>query len=281
MAAFDLASITRGQWMRGSRGIGRYSPAPMASSDELVPSASELKVLRSFASRRNFKRAGERFLSAAERSGLQPQHRVLDLGCGPGRFAVALSQYLDEQGSYVGLDVSRDAIEICNRRIGSRLPSFEFVWADVTNPRYSYRGTVRAAEYRFPFQDESFDFAFSNSLFTHLLPADTAHYIGEIGRVLRPSGRTLNTIFLLNDDSRDLLAQDDPAHELPFTVEGVARVKDAERPEAWIAVEEDFVRDAHRAAGLRIEEVQYGAWPGRDARGVGFGKKDALLAVKR
>jgi SAM-dependent methyltransferase len=266
--------------MRGSGRSGRDSPAPTASGDELVPPAAELKVLRSFASKGNFKRAGRRFLRAAKRSGLKPQHRVLDLGCGPGRFAVALSRYLNEQGSYVGLDVSRDAIEICNRRIGSRLPSFDFVWADVINPRYSDGGTVRASEYRFPFEDESFDFVFSNSLFTHLLPADTAHYIGEIGRVLKPSGRTLNTIFLLNDDSRDLLAQDDPAHELPFTVEGVARVKDAERPEAWIAVEEKFVRDAHRAAGLRIEDVQYGAWPGRDAGGVGFGKKDGVLAVK-
>ena len=252
----------------------------MASGDELVPSAAELKVLRSFAGKRNFKRAGRRFLRAAKRSGLQPQHRVLDLGCGPGRFAVALSRYLNEQGSYVGLDVSRDAIEICNRRIGSRLPSFDFVWADVTNPRYSDRGTVRASEYRFPFEDKSFDFVFSNSLFTHLLPADTAHYIGEIGRVLRPGGRTLNTIFLLNDESRTLLARDEPAHEVPFTVEGVARVKDAERPEAWIAIEEDFVRDAHRTAGLRIEAVRYGAWPGRDARGVGFGKKDGILAAK-
>ena len=60
----------------------------------------------------------------------------------------------------------------------------------------------------------------------------------------------------------------------------VKRVKDRERPEAWIAVEEEFIREAHRTAGLRIEEIRYGAWPGRDTPGVGFGKKDAVLAVK-
>ena len=253
---------------------------PVPSVDELVPPAADLKVLRSFASKRNFKRAGRRFRKAAKDFGLQPDDRVLDVGCGPGRFAVALSRYLNEQGSYVGLDASREAIDICNRFIGSKLPRFDFVWAEVVNQRYSDQATTLASEYRFPFEDESFDFVFSNSLFTHLLPADARHYIGEIGRVLKPRGRSFNTIFLLNDEARRLLAREDPTHVLPYELDGVARVKDRERPEAWIAVEEEFIREAHRAAGLRIEEIRYGAWPGRDTPGVGFGKKDAVLAVK-
>jgi SAM-dependent methyltransferase len=252
----------------------------MVSVNELVPPESELEVLTSYASKRNFKRAGRRFLKAAADSGLEPHHRVLDVGCGPGRFAVALSDYLNGQGSYVGLDVSRPAIDICNRWIGSQLPQFDFVWADVVNARYNEQASESGAEYRFPFDDASFDFAFSNSLFTHLLPGDTRHYISEIGRVLKPGGRTLNTIFLLNDEANALLAGDNPAHEVPYEVDGVARVKDPKRPEAWIAVEEDFVRDAHRLAGLRIEEIRYGAWPGRDSPGVGFGKKDGVVAVK-
>jgi hypothetical protein len=84
----------------------------------------------------------------------------------------------------------------------------------------------------------------------------------------------------LNDEARRLLAREDPTHVLPYELDGVARVKDRERPEAWIAVEVEFIREAHRAAGLRIEEIRYGAWPGRDTPGVGFGKKDAVLAVK-
>jgi SAM-dependent methyltransferase len=194
--------------------------------------------------------------------------------------AVALSDYLNERGSYVGLDVSREAIDICDRWIGSKLPRFDFVWADVVNARYNDRASVSGAAYRFPFEDESFDFVFSNSLFTHLLPGDSKQYIAEIGRVLKPGGRTLNTIFLLNDESNALLAGDNPAHEVPYEVDRVARVKDRKRPEAWIAIEEDFIREAHRAGGLRIEEIRYGAWPGRDAPGVGFGKKDGVVAVK-
>jgi SAM-dependent methyltransferase len=252
----------------------------MTSVDELVPPASELQVLTSYASKRNFKRAGRRFLKAAVESGLEPHHHVLDVGCGPGRLAVALADYLNGDGSYVGLDASREAIDICNQWIGSRLPRFDFVWADVANARYNQGAKASGSEYRFPFEDDSFDFVFSNSLFTHLLPEDTKHYVAQIGRVLKRGGKTLNTIFLLNRESRTLLATDNPAHEVPYEFQGVARVKDPKRPEAWIALDEDFVREAHREASLRIDEIRYGAWPGRHATGVGFGRKDGVVAVK-
>jgi ubiquinone/menaquinone biosynthesis C-methylase UbiE len=253
---------------------------PMVRAEELVPPASDLEALTSYASKRNFMRAGRRFRAAAIDCGLKPGHRVLDLGCGPGRLAVALSGYLDDRGSYVGLDVSRDAIDICDRWIGAKLPRFEFVWADVFNARYNKAAGPRATEYRFPFEDGSFDFVFSNSLFTHLLPADARHYVCEIGRVLKRGGRTLNTIFLLNAESLSLIEGEGSRHKAPHVVEEVARVKDPERPEAWIALDETYIRDAHRRAGLHIEEIRYGAWPGRDATGVGFGKKDGIVAVK-
>lgn len=252
----------------------------MPSPDDLVPPVDALRPLTSYASKRNFKRAGRRFLAAAREYGLQPDDRVLDLGCGPGRFAVGLSQYLTEQGSYVGLDPSPEAIDICKQWIEPKLPRFEFVWADVFNARYHPDGSASGAEYRFPFEDESFDFVFSNSLFTHLPPDDARHYFNEIGRVLKAGGRTLNTIFLLNPESLSLLAGENPRHDAPHVVQGVARVKDPKRPEAWIAFDEDFIREAHGQAGLQIEAIRYGAWPGRDATGIGFGKKDGIVASK-
>jgi SAM-dependent methyltransferase len=251
--------------------------ARMPGIDELIPPE---RALPSYTRKGAFKRAGARFLHAAVGAGLEPQDRVLDLGCGVGRFAVALSQYLDDRGRYVGLDTDRKAITVCNEWIASKLPQYTFVWADVFNTNYNRSAEAKAAQYRFPFDDDAFDFVFSNSLFTHLVPDDAANYFHEIGRVLKPGGRTVNTIFLLNEESLPLLESRQSRQGVLHEFGDLARVKRLDRPEAWIAIDEDFVRQAHDEAGLGIEKVRYGAWSGREAPGPGFGQKDIIVAQK-
>ena len=261
----------------------------MPAVDELIPPAETLpgyarkkRGVTEADVRSAFKESGARFLQTAAQRGLEPHHRVLDLGCGVGRFAVALAGYLDERGSYVGVDISAEAIDLCQRWIGSKLPRFSFRHADVFNTHYNPAADERAARYRFPFEDGSFDFAFSNSLFTHLLPDDAENYILEIGRVLGRGGRTLNTIYLLNDESLALLDGEGSKQGSTHEFGQVARVKKLERPEAWIAYEEAFIRDVHERAGLTIEApIRYGNWPGREASGPGFGGKDIVVAVKQ
>ena len=245
--------------------------------DELIPPEEALPL---YTVKGDFRKAGARFLQAAVDAGLEPHHRVLDLGCGVGRLAVALSQYLDDRGRYVGLDTDRKAIKLCNEWIASKLRRFTFVWADVFNTTYNRRAEARAAQYRFPFDDDAFDFVFSNSLFTHLVPDDARNYFHEIGRVLKPGGRTLNTIFLLNQESLPLVEGGESPQGVLHQFGDVARVKKPDRPEAWIAFDEDFVRQAHAEAGLGIERVSYGAWSGREASGPVLGKKDTIVAEK-
>jgi SAM-dependent methyltransferase len=249
----------------------------MVRTRELVPPR---EILPSYAHNSNYRRAGRRFRRAAIKHGLRPEHRVLELGCGAGRFAVAMAGHLSDRGSYIGVDTARRSIEICDEWIASKVPDFEFVWADLYNARYNPTGQIRAADFRFPCEDESIDFAFSNSLFTHLLPGDTAHYLAELGRVLKPGGRTLNTIFILNDEAHALLKDQGSGHGKLHRFEAVSWIKDRKQPERWIGFDEAFLRTAHAAAGLRVEEIVHGQWPGRDAPGIGFGKKDAIVAVK-
>jgi SAM-dependent methyltransferase len=255
----------------------READVSRPSIDELIPPEGELPA---YTQKGDFKRAGASFLETAIDKGLEPHHRVLDLGCGVGRFAVALSEYLDERGRYVGLEAAQKSVRLCNRWIAARLPGFSFVWADVFNTNYHPGSELPAAHYRFPFENRSFDFVFSNSLFTHLVPEDARNYLREMGRVLRRGGTALNTIFLLNDESRRLLGRDDSPQGRLHELDSLALVKEPENPAAWIALDEAFVRDAHEEAKLRIEEVRYGAWSGREATGPGFGKKDIVVAVK-
>jgi SAM-dependent methyltransferase len=249
----------------------------MVRTKELVPPR---EILPSYAHKSNFRRAGRRFRRAAIKHGLVPDDRILELGCGAGRFAVAMAGHLSDRGSYIGIDPAKRSIEICNEWIASKIGGFQFVWADLYNARYNPTGQIRATDYRFPCEDESIDFAFSNSLFTHLLPDDTAHYLAELGRVLKPGGRALNTIFVLNDETHALLKDQDSGHGKLHHFEDVAWIKDRKQPERWIGFDEAFLRQAQEAAGLRVEEVVFGQWPGRDTPGIGFGKKDAIVAVK-
>jgi SAM-dependent methyltransferase len=208
-----------------------------------------------------------------ELCGLRPDHRVLDVGCGPGRMAVALASYLNADGGYEGFDVSRPKIEWCRENISTRFPSFNFQVADVYNKRYNEAGNVEASDYRFPYEDESFDVVFLFSVFTHMVADDVESYLAEIARVLHPGGSCLATILLLNEESLTLIEQSDTrrdpgknALEARFGHDfGSYRISDPDYPEQVVAYDERFVVGAYERHGLRIvEPIRYGWWPGRD-----------------
>lgn len=209
---------------------------------------------------------GERFVGYfRELAKLGPDEAVLDVGCGVGRMALPLTRYLTPRGRYEGFDIVRANVAWCDRAITPRFPNFHFRHADIFNREYNPRGPVEGHEYRFPYADGSFDFVFLTSVFTHLMPPTVAHYLAEIGRVLRPGGRCAATFFLLTDESNRLV----DAGRSRFTLhpaEGVYRVHSREVPETCIALDERFVEDAVRAVGMTLQRpVHYGVWCGREA----------------
>jgi SAM-dependent methyltransferase len=223
----------------------------------------------------DFRTAGDEFRELfVSLGGLSPDEDVLDVGSGVGRGAIGLTGWL--RGRYEGIDVVRRGIEWCAAAITPRYPNFHFQVADVYNRHYNPVGRSPAGEYRFPFEDDSFDFVLLTSVFTHLLPADRDNYISEIARVLRPSGRCFATFFLLNGEARRSL--EDAGGPLNFRFSRQGYWTDNEHiPEAAVAYEEADVRDELERNGLRIRSVRYGVWSGRSD---GIGWQDIVVTER-
>jgi SAM-dependent methyltransferase len=111
--------------------------------------------------------------------GLQPWHRVLDIGSGIGRVAVPLTRFLNERGSYEGMDVWEIGVKWCTRNIHKRYKNFRFHCIDIYNSFYNPTGERLSRNYTFPFGNDEFDFIVLTSVFTHMLEEDVERYITE------------------------------------------------------------------------------------------------------
>jgi SAM-dependent methyltransferase len=229
--------------------------------DRLTPP----RRLRGFVGDSDFAATGEELARLLEEAGLQPGDRVLDIGCGIGRVARALTTRLGPDGGYEGFDVSAEAVAWCARHYRRRHPGFQFTFADVRNARYNPGGVLAARDFRFPYDDASFDLALSASVFTHLLADGTDRYLAEAARVLRPGGRLVATFFLLDGEARRLQADGQPV--IRFRHEHwPVMTADADEPEAAVGYDEGWVRDRFGVHGLTLQEpVRHGSWSGRPA----------------
>jgi SAM-dependent methyltransferase len=226
----------------------------------------------------DFRRTGEEFKGHfITLGGLKPEDRVLDVGCGVGRMALPLLTYLTRDGEYHGFDIVASGIDWCRRTITPKFPNFHFQFTDVFNQGYNAGGKVRASEFRFPYSDSSFDFAFATSVFTHLLKPDAENYLAEIARVLRTGGRCLVTLFILNDESRKLTREG--AGSLAFLHDlGDAWTTDKSLPENAVAYDEGVVRSLYAGVGMSIENpIHGGSWCGRSPA---LSYQDIIVASK-
>ena len=211
----------------------------------------------------DFAEVGRRYVEhLVQLAGLGRDDDVLDIGCGSGRLAIPLLEFLGPQGSYRGFDIVPDWIRWCEDNITSRNPRFRFTLADIRNRKYNPSGAVEASAYRFPYGSDSFAVAFATSVFTHLMPADVENYVTEAARVLEPGGRLLATFFLLGDRSRAGVRTGSAAIDFGHRLDG-CWVTDPALPELAVAYDEKDVRKLHREHGLElVEPIHYGSWSG-------------------
>lgn len=227
---------------------------------------------------RQFQQAGERFADYLAEHGFRSDHRVLEIGCGNGKNARGLTRYLTPPGSYDGIDVAPNGVAWCRQHFTPRFRHFRFQQADLYNSTYNPAGRLRAAEYRFPFADASFDLVFLSSVFTHLLPDEVDNYLGEIGRVLRTGGRCFASFFLLNKDSLIGVLKDKAAPAFRFQHGSPdCLIADPNWPEDAVAHDETTVRAWYARHGLQIEEpIVFGKWWQGE-----WNYQDVIWAVKR
>jgi SAM-dependent methyltransferase len=82
----------------------------------------------------------------------------------------------------------------CQQKITAKHPNFRFQVTNIYNPCQNGKGRQKAHEYRFPYEDESFDAVFLASVSTYFVPKEMTHYVSEISRVLKKGGRCVMCI---------------------------------------------------------------------------------------
>lgn len=192
---------------------------------------------------------------------LKPGASVLEVGSGVGRMAIPLTGYL-KYGRYEGIDIVPAGIKWCRENITKKFANFNFIHADIKNKLYNPKGKINAENFKFPFPDESFDFVFLTSVFTHMLPKEVENYIVEISRTMKKKGNALITFFLLNSHSISYV--NTKGNRFCGKIEN-HRIIDPNIPEAAIAFEEDYIKTLLKRNRLKIEDpIYYGSWCKRE-----------------
>jgi SAM-dependent methyltransferase len=186
-------------------------------------------------------------------AGLRPNDDVLDIGCGVGRTARYLCDYLGDRARCEGFDIMESLINWCQTEITPRFPNFRFTFVPLYNSAYLPDPSLpSAAELEFPYPDNSFDFVFAHSVFTHLSPEASDNYLHEIDRVLRPGGLSYSTWFLFEHTPRGNISPLIAGMELDAS--GEFALHDPEVPDTAVGYKESYVRKFYADAGLAIVE---------------------------
>lgn len=197
----------------------------------------------------------EKFKSLGD---LRPEHKVLDIGSGIGRIAVGLTEYLNEKGRYEGFDVMERGVLWCQNNISTVYPNFQFKYTPLKNDLYRNDGEA-AENFTFPYADNQFDFIVLTSVFTHMMPEEVKHYLGEIQRVLKPEGKCFATFFVLNEESKEGMKNNKEFH-FPYEY-GYYRLMDDKIKSANIAFEEDYLKaNLILDNKLKLDKIHHGWW---------------------
>lgn len=119
--------------------------------------------------------------------GLQPSHRMLDLGCGSLRGGVHFVRYM-EAGHYFGLDSNASLLD-AGREVELRQAGLE--------QRLPAGNLFCNADFHLPVEDGFFDFAIAQSVFSHLTFNSIRRCLETVAPKFRSGGTLYATFFEL------------------------------------------------------------------------------------
>lgn len=208
---------------------------------------------------------------------LAPDHCVLDIGCGIGRTAIALTDHLSSEGSYKGFDPVEKGINWCKKGIASDYSNFEFTHVDLFNDLYKNKGDD-AAVFQFPYQDNQFNTCFSFSVFTHMSVKEIQNYLHEIYRVSKVGAINLSTFFIYNDHNEEYISTRD-GFSFPVKRDNY-RLMHEEVTAGNIAIEESFLLKMIANAGFKETKIIHGFWKDKKYTGDKLEYQDIVVFMK-
>jgi len=191
------------------------------------------------------------------RAGLADGMVVVDIGCGIGRMAVAMSKRLREI-RYVGFDVVKYGILWCRKRF-SALPGYRFVHANIFNTFYNPRGSEAGSSYRFPVSDSTADFVCATSVFTHMPASEVTHYLRETSRCMKRGAKAYFTAFILDQESRGQIETNLTLLTFRQEHQG-AYVETPDEPDLAVAYDESAFEAMVVRSGLEVVAFYPGNW---------------------
>lgn len=222
------------------------------------------------------------WLDALERGLVRLDSNILDLGCGCGRFALTLRDLFFHDrhfsGHYHGVDVDDEMLRWCSTHFPGDHFTFHKVntYSRTYNPRPSSNPASATTNgspngqhvanpsliepkplpaptpicLNLPLEPGSTDFAFANSLFSHLLEEDFRAYLKETVRVLRPGGYMQFSVFCLQHVNQS------PGSRWSFRHrQGNAHIESPKYPEAAVAYDLEWLRGTSLDSGFSHVEV--------------------------
>lgn len=165
--------------------------------------------------------------------GLQPGHRVLEIGCGNLRAGWHLIDYL-EPGNYYGIDISPDILLAAQRTVTDR----------GLQDKMPYLTPVHDLRLAF-LPDACFDVVHAHSVFSHSPAAVVEECLAHVGRILKPDGFFDFTFNRTEAAEHQVLKED-------FYYRTETLVAVAERHGLAARLMEDWEQSSHRQSKLRV-----------------------------